>query len=88
MIQTYDISNLKGGSKDINRLLEQNEFIENKEYMLRKVAEQLSSGTKYKNEYYLHPDTFNICLMRSFKTRKYAKYYLLLEKCIAKQKIF
>ena len=28
------------------------------------------------------------CLMRSFKTRKYAKYYLLLEKRIAKQKIF
>ena len=35
-----------------------------------------------KNEYYLHPDAFKICLMRSKNTKIYAKYYLLLEKCI------
>ena len=34
-----------------------------------------------KNEYYLHPRAFKMCLMRSLKT-KYAKYYLLLEECI------
>jgi phage anti-repressor protein len=82
MLEKYGICNIKGGSKDIKRILEQNEFIENEDYLLSKVAEQLLSGTKYKNEYYLHPESFKICLMRSQKTRRYAKYYLLLEKCI------
>ena len=35
-----------------------------------------------KNEYYLHPKAFKICLMKSLKTRKYADYYLLLEECV------
>ena len=35
-----------------------------------------------KNEYYLHPRAFNMCLMRSLKTKQYAIYYLLLEECI------
>ena len=82
MLQKYGIISLKNGSTNIKRLLEQNEFIENEDYLLLNVEEHLSSGTKYKNEYYLHPDAFKICLMRSLKTRKYAKYYLLLEKCI------
>ena len=82
LLQKYEISNLKGGSKDIKRLLEQNEFEENKDYLLSNVAEQLSSGKKYKKEYYLHPRAFKICLMRSLKTKKYARYYLLLEECI------
>jgi phage anti-repressor protein len=83
MLETYGISNLKGGSKDIKRILEQNEFIENEDFRLSKVAESASKGgCTHKNEYFLHPESFKICLMRSQKTRKYAKYYLLLEKCI------
>ena len=34
-------------------------------------------GTFIKNEYYLHPRAFKFCLIRSLKTKKYAKYYLL-----------
>jgi len=82
MLQKYGIINLKGTTNDIKRILEQNDFIENEDYLLRNVAQQLSSGTKYKNEYYLHPRAFKICLMRSLKTKKYTKYYLLLEECI------
>jgi phage anti-repressor protein len=83
-LQKYGISNLKGGSKDIKKLLDQNNFVENEDYNLRKVSEvRENRGSVIKNEYYLHPDAFKICLMRSLKTRKYAKYYLLLEKCIA-----
>jgi hypothetical protein len=82
MLQKYGIISLNKGTTDIKRLLEQNNFIDNEDYLLRNVADQLSSGTKYKNEYYLHPRAFKICLMRSLKTKKYAKYYLLLEECI------
>jgi hypothetical protein len=41
-----------------------------------------AGGCTHKNEYYLHPRAFKICLMRSLKTKKYAKYYLLLEESI------
>ena len=34
------------------------------------------------NEYYLYPDTFKICLIRSQKTLVYTKYFILLEKSI------
>jgi len=83
MLEKYGISNLKGGTGDIKKILEQNKFEENNDFELRKVSELRSQGgTSNKNEYYLHPEAFKICLMRSLKTRKYAKYYLLLEKCI------
>jgi len=82
MLQKYSILKLNKGSNDVKVILEQNNFIENEEYLVRNVPEQLSSGTKYKNEYYLHPEAFKICLMRSKNTKIYAKYYILLEKCI------
>ena len=83
MLEKYEIISLKSGTTDIKRLLKQNEFIENEDFNLRNVAEvRKNRGSVIKNEYYLHPDAFKICLMRSLKTRKYAKYYLLLEKCI------
>ena len=83
MLQKYGIISLKKGSTDIKRILEQNEFEENKDFEIRNVAELRSQGgTSNKIEYYLHPRAFKICLMRSLKTKKYAKYYLLLEECI------
>ena len=39
-------------------------------------------GTVIKNEYYLHPRAFKICLMRSKNKKEYAYYYILLEECI------
>ena len=82
MLQKYGIISLKKGSTDIKRILEQNEFDENEDFRLRNVAESKSGGCTHKIEYYLHPRAFKICLMRSLKTKKYAKYYLLLEECI------
>jgi len=83
MLQKYGISNLKGTTNDIKKLLEQNEFIEKEDFDLRNVSQVRSQGgTVIKNEYYLHPRAFKICLIRSLKTKKYAKYYLLLEECI------
>ena len=83
MLQKYDILTLKKGTTDIKNLINQNNFIENEDYNLRKVSElRPQGGTSNKNEYYLHPRSFKICLMRSLKTKKYAKYYILLEDCI------
>jgi len=83
MLQKYEIISLNKGSSNIKRLLEQNEFIDKEDFDLLNVEEvRPQGGTVMKNEYYLHPRAFKICLMRSLKTKKYAKYYLLLEECI------
>ena len=82
MLKKYEVSNLTAGSSHVIRLMQQNGFINKKDYLLTKVGEQIFSGTKYKNEYYLHPDTFKICLIRSQNTQIYARYFLLLEKAV------
>ena len=84
MLQKYGISSLNSTTNDIKKMLIQNEFIENKDFKLGNVSQfnNSSGGRGNKNEYYLHPRAFKICLMRSLKTKKYAKYYLLLEECI------
>jgi phage anti-repressor protein len=67
----------------VKRLLDQYALNENEDYQLSKVGQRVpQGGYSYKNEYYLHPNAFKLCLMRSLKTKKYAKYYLLLEKCV------
>jgi len=52
--------------------------------LLTNVREQsaTSRGVKYCNIYYLKPDAFKLILMRSKCEKKYAKYYILLEKAI------
>ena len=47
--------------------------------VIRLITEQ---SAVEKNINYMTPDTFKYCLMRSKNTNKYAKYYILLEKCI------
>ena len=55
---------------DIEKIIdEQSDFEYNTDYVIS------TEG------YFLHPDAFKICLMR-LKTKKYANYYLLLEKWI------
>ena len=83
MLQKYDILTLKEGTHHIKRIFEQYEFEESIDFKLANLGEFNSNGGRgKKNEYYLHPMAFKICLIRSLKTKKYAKYYLLLEECI------
>ena len=82
MLSKYGLLSLNSGSTDVNRLLDNNMFIKDHDYLIRNVAEQLPSGTKYKKEYYLLPQTFKICLMRSLKNKIYADYFLSLEQAI------
>ena len=64
---------------DVKRLLEQYQFEEGEDYITnRNVAASRQGGSI--NNYFLKPDTFKMCLIRSLKTRKYARYYLFWKK--------
>jgi hypothetical protein len=84
MLDKYETIKLKGaGSKDIKRMLLQYNLIEDEDYRVGKVADPVPQGGYItKNEYYLHPRAFKICLMRSKNEKKYAHYYILLEEAI------
>ena len=82
MLVKYGVLSLKSGTTDIKNLIKQYDF-NSQDFRLRNVSESASKGgCTHKNEYYFHPDAFKICLMRSLKTKKYARYYILLEKSI------
>jgi tetrahydromethanopterin S-methyltransferase subunit F len=68
-------------SNDIKRQMDQYEFKDGKDYLLRNVAQQSESarGTKYTKKYTLTPNAFKKCLVRSKNTDKYADYYMFIE---------
>jgi len=66
-LQKYGILTLKKGTSDVKQLLNQYKYELHNDYLIRNVSDQVKSGTKYKNEYYLHPDSFKLCLMISLK---------------------
>ena len=66
---------------DVKRLLEQYQFEEGEDYIVnRNIAAAHQGGSI--NNYFLKPDTFKMCLIRSLRTRKYARYYFFLEEVI------
>ena len=73
-------------TKDINRRLQSLMLIENEDYQVGNVAQVRikstgeNTGNVIKKEYKLKPSAFKLCLIRSKNSKKYAKYYLLLEK--------
>jgi len=69
-------------SNDVIKMLNKHKAVENKDYLLRQVAQQSNSGIKHAIEYTLHPRIFKKCLMRSQNESKYADYYIFLEECI------
>ena len=60
----------------------QHNFINNKDYQLDKFDESPPSRGPYRHEFYIHPNIFKICLIRSQTTQVYIRYYILLEKSI------
>ena len=82
LLKKYKVVKLNKGTTDINRLIKQYDFIQDEDFRLRIVAESKSGGCTHKNDYYLHPRAFKMCLMRSLKTKVYARYYILLEESI------
>uniref|UniRef100_A0A6C0EF49 DUF3627 domain-containing protein n=1 Tax=viral metagenome TaxID=1070528 RepID=A0A6C0EF49_9ZZZZ len=83
MLETYEVLKLDKGTTRVKELLEQNNFKEKKDYQVSNVRElRPQGGSSVKNEYFLHPRAFKICLMRSKNKKEYAYYYILLEECI------
>ena len=69
-------------SNDIKKRIDSIELEEGKDYQLRNVAQRGKSGAQIHKHYTLTPEAFKLCLMRSKKQIKYAKYYLFLEICV------
>ena len=75
LLNKYEVLKIRD-TFDIKRILDQYEFEEGKDYI---VESRKSAGGL---EYILKPEIFKMLLMRSRNTRKYAEYFILLEKCI------
>ena len=82
MLEKYDVLKLKDSSY-FTRKMADYKLLENIDYKINapNVGGIKKRGVKSTN-YLLNPDAFKLCLMRSLKTMKYAKYFLLLEKCV------
>ena len=80
MLFKYEILTKSETSHDVLRILERYNFDDTVDY-LRKVA-RVDDGRTEKIIYMLSSDAFKMLCMRSQNTKKYAKYYLFLEKCI------
>ena len=83
MLQKHKILSLKENTNHVKRLLDNNEFEKNIDYLVTQVGHQVLSGTKYKNVYHLTPNCFKLCAMRSQNIKIYAHYYLLIEMSMA-----
>lgn len=80
MLFKYDVLVRSETSNNVFRVLQSNNFEEGIDYMLKK--ERVDDGRTEKKIYMLSSDAFKMLCMRSHKTKKYANYYILLEKCI------
>ena len=76
MLSKYGVLKVDDNIGHVTRLFEQYDFKEDVEY--RKVPSHSGRETTY----FLKPDIFKILLIRTKNTRKYANYYIMLEKAI------
>ena len=74
-------------SSTIKEKLDNLVLVENEDYLLQDVLQQVPSGTKHTKVYLLTPEAFKKCLMRAQRRPRqkvdpviYCDYYLLLEK--------
>lgn len=82
-LKEYGVLNNIDTSKDIKRSLEQFDLAENEDYRVGNVAQPVAQGGfSNKKSYTLTPKAFKLCLIRAKNSKKYAKYYLLLEEVV------
>jgi uncharacterized coiled-coil protein SlyX len=83
MLKKYGVINNTHTATNIKRCLDQFGFEDGIDYVSLNVERNSSEGGRPKTTYMLSQDTFKICLIRAKNSKKYAKYYLTLEKTIA-----
>ena len=76
MLNKYGILKVDDNIGHVTRLFEQYDFKEDVEYI------KVPSHSGRETTYFLKPDIFKILLIRTKNTRKYANYYIMLEKAI------
>ena len=83
MLQEYRVLNNIERSNTIKLCLEGNLLVEDEDYRLHNVMQPVpQGGYSSKNIYTLTPDAFKMCLMRAKNSKIYARYYILLERCV------
>ena len=66
MLYEFGISNGQINTNDIKKIINQYEFKENVDFIMRNVSHPNTINKKQvKKVYYFHPDAFEMCLMRS-----------------------
>ena len=82
-LKEYGVLTTDNTSANIKKVLDRLFLVENEDYWVFQVEQPLKGkkggATSGKNEYKLTPYAFKLCLIRSKNSKKYAKYYLLLE---------
>lgn len=79
----YGVLAAKNASNNFLRLAQQFELVEGTDFDLLQVGEKQGGLGRPKKDYLLHPDAFEVCLMRAKNTRRYAHFYSLLRKTVA-----
>jgi hypothetical protein len=85
-LSNYGVLSDKIKDKDSSRIKkffnDTHSYVEGVDYIIveENVANGRGCGQATKKTYMMTPDVFKMCLMRCNKTRKYADYYLILEK--------
>ncbi len=76
-------------SGDVKKKLDALGMVEDVDYLLRDISQQMPSGVKHSKSYILTPESFKKCLMRARRypgqdadPAIYADYFLLLEKLV------
>jgi phage anti-repressor protein len=82
LVKYHILSDNNKLAANVKILINQYNFIENKEYLIVDDQDKVLTGAKHKITYMFHPDAFKECLIRSKYTNTYTKYYILLEKTI------
>ncbi len=84
MLRKYKVLTNTNTSGTIKRCLDQYDLTEGSDYLLANVGQQDNNhGGSNKKIYLLSVDAFKLCLIRAKNNRKYASYYLTLEKIVA-----
>lgn len=84
MLKKYGVLTSIDTSQKVKRCLDQYDLTEGSDYRVDNVGQPVKQGgVSTKKMYTLSVDAFKLCLIRAKNSRKYASYYLTLERVVA-----